>query len=90
MKYLRAAHLLVYNSASNSDYQYIAYITFPRAARLLRATLGKLSTTSTLHMLNTTSTSCNPSTSTALYTNVPAVKVFAPAPRKFSLLNYLT
>jgi hypothetical protein len=75
MKYLRAAHLLVYNSDSDSDYQYIAYIIFPRAACLLYATLGKLSTMSTLHMLNIMSTSCNPSTSTALYTNIPAVRL---------------
>jgi hypothetical protein len=39
MKYLRAVHLLVYNSDSNSVYQYIAYITFPRATRLLRVSL---------------------------------------------------
>jgi hypothetical protein len=53
MKYLRVAHLLVYYSDSNSIYQYIVYITFPRATRLLRASLGKLSSTSTLHIPNT-------------------------------------
>jgi hypothetical protein len=53
MKYLWAAHPLVYYSNSNSIYQYIVYITFPRAARLLRASLGKLSSMSTLHMPNT-------------------------------------
>jgi hypothetical protein len=72
MKYLRVAHLLVYNSDSNSVYQYIAYITFPRATRLLRASLGKLSSMSTLHIPNTRLLHSSLVLPQRIYPNIPA------------------
>jgi hypothetical protein len=53
MKYIWAAHLLVYYSDSNSIYWYIVYITFPGVTPLLCASPGKLSSISTLHIFNT-------------------------------------
>jgi hypothetical protein len=74
MKYLQAAYLLVYNSDSNSVYQYIAYITFPRATCLLHASLGKLSSTSTLHIPNTRLLRASLVLPQHIYSNIPAVK----------------